>query len=123
MRLLEYGQRLTRRARNVAASELDPSTGGSLWRGAVAGGAKACGRPIAGIEPGQRADLVVLDGKHRDLTGRTGDAVADTMIFSGGGGFVRDVMVGGDWVLRDGQHAMEAEAEADFRHTLTRLLS
>jgi len=123
LRLLEYGQRLTRRSRNVAASELDPSTGGSLWRAAVAGGAKACGRPIAGIAAGQRADLVVLNGKHPDLTGRTGDAVADTLIFSGGKSFVRDVMVGGNWAIREGRHAREEQAEAQFRATLMRLLA
>ena len=123
LRLLEYGQRLTRRSRNVAASELDPSTGGSLWRAAVAGGAKACGRPIAGIAAGQRADLVVLNGKHPDLTGRTGDAVADTLIFSGGKSFVRDVMVGGNWAIREGRHAREEQAEAQFRATLMHLLA
>ena len=123
LRLLEYGQRLTRRARNVAASEVDPSTGGSLWRAAVAGGAKACGRSIAGIEVGQRADLVILDGMHPDLTGRTGDAVADTVVFSGGHGFVRDVMVGGKWAVQDSHHALEEKAANDFRLTLTRLLA
>jgi len=123
LRLLEYGQRLTRRARNVAASEIDPSTGGSLWRAAVAGGAKACGRPIAGIEVGQRADLVVLNGRHPDMTGRAGDAVADTVVFSGGHGFVRDVMVGGKWTVKDGHHALEEKAASDFRLTLTRLLA
>ncbi|RVU38579.1 formimidoylglutamate deiminase [Hwanghaeella grinnelliae] len=123
LRLLEYGQRLTLRARNIAASELDPSTGGSLWRAAVAGGAKACGRSIAGIEVGQRADLVVLNGTHTDLTGRTGDAVTDTVVFSGGHGFVRDVMVGGKWTVKDGRHALEEKAADDFRLTLTRLLA
>ncbi|WP_425404027.1 formimidoylglutamate deiminase [Hwanghaeella sp.] len=123
LRLLEYGQRLSRRARNVGASELDPSTGGSLWRSAVAGGAKACGRPIAGIAEGERADLVVLDGKHADLTGRTGDAVTDTLIFSGGRDFVRDVMVGGVWAIRDGRHSQEDAAETDFRAALNRLLA
>lgn len=123
LRLLEYGQRLTRRARNIAANEMDPATGGRLWRAAVAGGAKACGRPIAGIVAGQRADLVVLDGRHPDLTGRTGDAVADTLVFSGGRNFVRDVMVGGAWRVREGHHAQEEKAEMDYRLTLTRLLS
>lgn len=123
LRLLEYGQRLTRRARNVSASELDPATGGNLWRAAVAGGAKACGRQIGGIAVGQRADLVVLNGRHADLTGRTGDAVADTLVFSGGKNFVRDVMVGGTWAVRDGHHEGEEKAEADYRATLFRLLS
>lgn len=123
LRLLEYGQRLTRRARNVAASEMDPSTGGSLWRAAVAGGSKACGRPIGGLVPGQRADLIVLDGKHPDLTGRVGDAVTDTVVFSGGKGFVRDVMVGGDWAIRAGRHDLDEKAETAYRKTVSRLLS
>ena len=60
LRLLEYGQRLLYRRRNL----LRPSEGGSvgrfLYQGALSGGAEACGRPIGALAEGKRADLIVL---------------------------------------------------------------
>lgn len=41
------------------------------------------------------ADLVVLDSAHPDLAGRTGDTIANALVFSGATGPVRDVMIGG----------------------------
>src|SRR5690606_9105062 len=43
LRLLEYGQRLARRTRNVMARDAGGSTGGDLYRAALAGGGQALG--------------------------------------------------------------------------------
>jgi len=113
LRMLEYGQRLVTHERNVAAGPNDRSTGRTLLEGAWAGGAQACGRPIGVIEEGARADIVVLDTGHPALVGRRGDEILDAWVFSGEDTPVRDVMVGGDWVVRDGRHRNQAEiAEA-----------
>ena len=58
LRWLEYGQRVTRLRRLVAASEDEPHCGARLWRAALAGGAQALGRRIGQLAPGHRADLV-----------------------------------------------------------------
>lgn len=60
LRMLEYSQRLARRARNVMALEEGHSTGTALFGAALAGGAQALGAP-AGIAAGNPADLVSLD--------------------------------------------------------------
>lgn len=113
LRLLEYGQRLTRERRNVAAGSRDASTGRVLLDGAWAGGARACARNTGQIEPGARADLVILNPDHPALVGRRGDAVLDAWIFSGEDTPVRHVLVGGRWVVEDGRHPLEEEtAEA-----------
>lgn len=112
LRLLEYGQRLITRTRNVAAGRHHRSTGRALLEGAWSGGAEACGRPIGRIAPRMRADVVVLDHEHRSLTGRHRDDLLDAWIFSGDRTPVRDVFVGGRRVVRDGRH-VEAEAIAD----------
>ena len=52
LRQLEYGQRLTRRARNVMASPAGNSTGRQLFERALAGGAQALGRPIGALAAG-----------------------------------------------------------------------
>jgi formimidoylglutamate deiminase len=108
LRLLEYGQRLTLRRRNVlSGGSNSPSVGATLYQGALAGGARALGRPIGRLAPGYRADLVVLDGDLPTLAAKTGDALLDSMVFAGNVNPVRDVMVGGRWVVRDGRHGDE----------------
>jgi formimidoylglutamate deiminase len=123
LRWLEYGQRLITRTRNVAAAAPGVSTGATLLRAALAGGAQACGRPIGAIAPGRRADIVVLDRAHPALVARDGDALLDGWIFSGNDTPVRDVMVGGHWVVREGHHVHQDQARADFARCMRRLLA
>jgi len=122
LRLLEYGQRLAARRRNVAASGKTPAVGTTLWLEAAAG-ARALGRAMGALAPGLRADLVVLDGGHPDLAGRSGDAIANTLVFSGSTGLVRDVMVAGDWKVRDRRHMLEEQAVAAYKRALAELVS
>lgn len=121
LRWLEYGQRLALRRRNVAASAEHPSVGRTLWDRALAGGATAVARPVAGLAPGQRADLVVLDGDAADLIGLRGDQILDAFVFSGGRRCVRDVMVGGRWVVREGVHRRAREIGSAYRKAVADL--
>ena len=99
LRLLEYGQRLAERRRAVAASDASPSVGATLYRAALAGGARASGRRVAGLAPGERADFVVLDADASPLAGKAGDTLLDALVFAGGANPVRDVFVGGRQVV------------------------
>jgi formimidoylglutamate deiminase len=123
LRLLEYFQRVTARKRNVVTSAASPGVGTTLWREAAAGGAQAIGRRMGAIAPGMRADLVVLDADHADLTGRTGDAIANALVFSGARDLVRDVMVAGRWVVKRGKHAAEEAAASTYKRAVKQLLS
>ncbi len=123
LRLLEYAQRMVRLERNVAASAARPSVGATLWVAATRGGAQALGRPAGSIAPGCRADLVVLDDGHVDLAGRGDDAILDALVFAGGRGLVRDVMVGGRWAVREGRHPAEDSTAAWYRATVAGLLA
>ena len=116
LRWLEYGQRLSLRKRGIAAS------GAALYGTALDGGARALARPIGAIEVGRRADIVVLDGDHPILAGRDDEDILDAFIFSGNVSSVRDVMVGGVWVVRDGTHRDEGTVAAGYRRTMDRLL-
>lgn len=122
LRWLEYGARLTARQRNRFAPAPGASTGTALLRAALAGGARGCGRPIGAIEPGRRADLVVLDPQHPVLLGRSGDALVDAWIFSGNETPVRDVMVGGAWLVRERHHVHEDQAHADYARAMRRVM-
>jgi len=121
MRQLETSQRLALRQRSVATDEAHPYPARNLLEAAVAGGAQASGRPIAGIAAGQRCDLVVLDPEHPALCGREGDELLDAWVFSGQGNPVRQVVVGGRSVVREGRHIHAAEIAAGFRAAMKRL--
>jgi len=121
LRWLEYGMRLQTRRRNVLVSPTVVNTGRNLIDGALAGGARACGRSIGQIDVGHRADFVVLDHNHPRLYGRTEDNLLDSWIFSGNDNLVRDVYVGGKKLIDNGHHANEDEIARNYRATLDQL--
>ena len=121
LRLLEYAQRLSARRRNLVAGK-HAGVGTTLWLEAAAGGA-ALGRSMGAIGPGLRADLVVLDAGHPDLEGRTGDAIANALIFSGSTGLVRDVMAAGAWKVQQQKHPLEDQAAAAYKRAVAELLA
>jgi len=123
LRWLEYGQRLNTLARNIAAPHAGGSTARRLVDAVLDGGAQAMGRPVGAIQAGCRADWIVLDNAHPQLAGRDGDALLDSFVFSGNANSVSDVMVGGDWVVRDGRHANEEAIAGRYRETVRRLNS
>ncbi|MFP5515744.1 MAG: formimidoylglutamate deiminase [Alphaproteobacteria bacterium] len=123
LRLLEFGQRLAARRRNLLAPEAGASTGAALYRAAVAGGAQALGlpEPAGGLATGQRADLVVLNPDDPRLYGRTDDILLDSYVFAGARSAMRDVVAGGRLVVRDGRH-VDADAIAKgWRRAVDRL--
>ncbi len=122
LRLLEYGQRLSRQRRNVLRLPDRTSVGRSLYEAALDGGAQALGRPLGRLAPGFRADLIILDGDDPLLYGKTDDAILDTYVFSGGPALVRDVIVGGRLVVRDRHHPDQEAVAVRYRHTMERLL-
>ncbi|HEX6110922.1 MAG TPA: formimidoylglutamate deiminase [Geminicoccaceae bacterium] len=120
LRWLEYGQRLGTLRRLIAASEEQPHCGARLWREALAGGAQALGRKVGRLAPGHRADLIRIDDRHPILAGRRNEALLDTLVFSGNAKLVRDVMVGGSWVVRDGRHRRRDEIAEAYRAAVAR---
>jgi formimidoylglutamate deiminase len=126
LRMLEYPQRLVERARNVLSdSGHEPwlSTGQRLFDACTLGGAQALGQPVGRIARGLRADLVLLDAEHPRLVGHDARSVLDAFIFSAGSGAVRDVMVAGKWVVKDGKHLAREAVQRAFAHAMKALRS
>ncbi len=124
LRWLEYGQRLASRRRNLlAGSEENASVAARLYRGALAGGARALGRPIGRLAAGCRADLLVLDQTLPALLGKAGDLLLDSAVFAGNENPVRDVMAGGRWVVRDRRHREEEPIRAAYAEVMAALLA
>ena len=121
--MLEYSQRLLHRRRNVAASAEQPHTAARLWSLAASGGAQALGLGAGAIVPGARADLAVIEMDHISLAGRDARQALDTYVFVAGRSAVRDVMVGGTWVVKDRCHSLEDAAAKDYRAVVRRILN
>ena len=93
----------------------------ALLHGATAGGAAGIGWPEAGaIEPGRLADLVTvgLDGVR--LAGTAREHALESLVFAAGAGDVRDVIVGGRFVVRDGRH-LALDVAAELREAIAML--
>ncbi|MFJ4143299.1 formimidoylglutamate deiminase [Pseudomonas sp. NPDC089734] len=123
LRWLEYGQRLRDQRRNRLYRHDQPMVGRTLFDAALAGGAQALGQKVGKLEVGQRADWVVLDGSDPYLATASGDAILNRWLFAGGDRQVRDVLVNGRWVVREGRHAGEEESRRAFAQVLRELLS
>lgn len=123
LRWLEYGQRLVRRQRNVAAAPEAGLTSSAehLFARVVAGSAAAAGASRRGLVPGARADALVVDRHEDALLGLPASHTLDALLFSSPGRSWRDVMVAGRWVIRDGRHAQAATIAGRFAATMDAL--
>ena len=121
LRWLEYQQRLRETRRGVLAAGDESHVGTALWRDAATHGAAALGQPAGSIEVGRRADWIVLDAEHPTMAGGALETALDRLLFGGGRAAVRDTMVAGKWVVRDGRHAADAMLRADFGPLVTRI--
>ena len=117
--MLEYGQRLSRRQRNVLASSGQPEVATAMTLQAVQGGAQASGRLVhgstAGIAVGQSADWVVLDAQHVALRGLPAPAMLSAHVFaSHRTSAIDSVWVGGACRVAQGRHALHDSAASAF---------
>lgn len=122
--LLEYGQRLQRRQRNVLAQADQPHVATAMTLQAVAGGAQASARPVAGLAVGQRADWVVLDPQHLALAGLSPQDMLSAHVFgSHRSSAIGEVVSGGVTRVQQGRHALHEAAAQAFVQARSALLA
>ncbi len=122
LRWLEYGQRLRDQRRNRLYRPDQPMVGRTLYDAALVGGTQAMGQPVGALEVGKRADWLVLDGNDPYLATASDDAILNRWLFAGSDRQIKDVMVNGRWVIRDGHHDDEAQTSRAFAQVLRELL-
>nr|WP_298719997.1 formimidoylglutamate deiminase [uncultured Steroidobacter sp.] len=120
LRWLEYQARLARRQRGVL-TDGQSSGGALLWQKACTAGARVSGRPIGELAVGKRADIVVLDTSSPLFAARSDSSIIDTFVFSGTSESVRDVMVGGRWLVQERRHFAETAVAAGYRRALQKM--
>jgi len=124
LRWLEYGQRLGLQQRNVAADPArQPATAARLFEAARAGSAAPAGFKAWGLQPGARADFLVLDTRASGLLGLPDSQLLDGLVFSAQGQALREVFVAGRPVLVEGRHAQEQRIADDFAAVMQQLWS
>jgi len=124
LRMLEYGQRLVTRQRNLLASTDHPVVATAMTLEALAGGAQASARAVAGLAVGQQADGVVLDANNPLLQGLpSAEAMLSAHVFaSHRRSAISDVWVAGRPQVRAGRHALHDEALSGLAHARRQLL-
>ena len=113
--LLEYGQRLNLRQRNVLATPQQAQVATAMTLQALQGGAQAAGRATAGLAVGQQADFVTLDAQHLVLAGLSAPDMLSAHVFASH----RTSALDGAWVAGQQQvhachHALREEAALAF---------
>lgn len=114
LRWLEYGQRLVSGRRNRLASAATPAVGQHLYSQAAEAGARATGQAVGRLEPGRRADLVVLDDRDPLLADCSPEHLLNRWLFGAGERAIREVWVAGERLVADGQHPAGDQAAAAF---------
>ena len=109
-RLLEYHLRMNKLERVVLA----PGAGAEslaerLFRCATEDGARSLGAPGGSLEMGKPADFFTVDLSDPSIIGAEPEALLSNIVFSLERTAVRDVLVGGEFVIRDGRHPSDEE--------------
>jgi formimidoylglutamate deiminase len=120
LRWMEYQARLRKRRRGVLADRQESHVGTRLWREAARTGAGALGQPAGVIAEGRRADWLALDPAHPTMAAASAETALDHLLFAGGSAAIRDVMVGGRWVVKGRTHLAEEAVASEFRETMRR---
>lgn len=121
LRQLESAQRLATRQRNVMCGGLGASTGETLFRSALEGGARALAAPPPELAPGAPADLVGLDADAPCFASGDPSRFLDGWIFAGDRAAVRDVWVGGRRLVQEGRHRHADSVGRAYRRCVARL--
>ena len=124
LRWLEYGQRLARGRRNIAAEPgRQPATAARLFDACLQGSAAPAGLKRWGLLAGARADFLVLDTRASGLLGLPLDFALDGFVFASQGQPIREVFVAGMPRVREGRHVDADTVAARFAEVMDALWS
>ena len=113
---VEYAERLAQRARGHFTAE-------ALLRAATAAGHTSLGWPDAGeIAVGARADLVTIGMDSVRTAGAAEGLALETAVFGASAADVRDVVISGRDVVRDGVHLLVPDVPGELSRSIRALL-
>jgi formimidoylglutamate deiminase len=124
-RELEYHLRLEKMERAVLASESGDRAelAARLFRCATMSGAASLGFDGGLLEQGHPADFFTVDLNDPSIAGSSPEDLLANVVFSLSRAAVRDVIVGGQTIVKDGHHTKQEEVVERFRTLQKRLWS
>jgi formimidoylglutamate deiminase len=122
LRTAEYALRALKQRRGLVSISSQEHCGTALYALASTGGAQALGLNASELIAGAPADIVVIDTDRPQFAGVPEEALLDAHIFAPRERAVRDVMIAGHWVLREGLHPRREQIAQAYKSTVMRLL-
>jgi formimidoylglutamate deiminase len=114
-RELEYHLRLLQQKRAILDQVGGKPLAAHLFDSATANGARALAVPAGTLEPGRLADFITIDLDDSSIAGNSTDDLLSTLVFSMNRAAIRDVVVGGRFILRDQRHGVHEEIISRYK--------
>lgn len=116
LRWLDYGQRMRLEKRNVVCWHPGQDSADRLFSGALHGGQLSLGEgDVAALSVGSPLDALVLDANFPLLAHTPAERRLATYLYSGDASAHLGTLVGGQWIVRGGQHRHGTELRRGFR--------
>jgi formimidoylglutamate deiminase len=106
---LEYHLRLLQQKRAILDGVGGKTLAAHLFESATVNGARALAVSAGKLAAGEFADFITVDLDDCSIAGNSAKDLLSTVVFSMSRSAIRDVMVGGRFVLRDRKHAFHEE--------------
>jgi len=114
-REVEYHLRLMHQKRAILDQVGGKTLAAHLFDSATVNGACALAVPVGQLTPGRLADFITIDLDDSSVAGNSADDLLSTLVFSMSRAAIRDVVVGGRFILRDQQHARHTEIISRYK--------
>jgi formimidoylglutamate deiminase len=120
-RELDYHLRLAQRERAVLDQIDGRPIASRLFDCATIQGAQALGIDSGSLALGEYGDMVTIDLADISVAGHAAETLLPLLVFGANRAAIRDVMVNGKLILRDGRHPLEEEIVAKYQQLYRRV--
>ena len=123
LRLLDYGQRLKLKKRNIMCLEGGQDSGEILFNATQKAGLLAMGiKDSRSLKVGDPFDVAVLNPEHPVLVGKAPKYLLSALIYSSDSSVFAGTIVAGNWVVNNGKHIKNREIADAFKKAQLELL-
>jgi formimidoylglutamate deiminase len=120
-RELDYHLRLAQQQRALLDQIDGCPIASRLLDGATTHGAQALGVESGSLTLGEYGDIVSIDLKDLSVAGHTSETLLPILLFGANRTAIRDVVVNGKFILRDGRHPLEEEVVGRYQELDSRV--